>query len=240
MTTNNNNSKPTDNMELLKKQAESCGPECGCHAGGSSGRTRIIIGVIVLIAAGVLIARAMLKNDSAVATPKAASEFASLPVLGQASAPKPEALPAATATPAAPEVGAVPVKNETPVVPIQELGKLSELNTVAADTGAVFIYLAGKDEPAIKAPLAQMRGAAKTIEAQASIKIGLFRLKADSPEYVQLATQMQVPGVLAMAKGRGMVPVSGDITEAKLIQGFVAASSAGGCGPSGCGPSGCN
>ncbi|MBU4365897.1 MAG: hypothetical protein L6437_16565, partial [Kiritimatiellae bacterium] len=72
--------------------------------------------------------------------------------------------------------------------------------------------------------------------------IGIFTLKPGSRDYEQIATQMPVPGVLAMVKGRGMIPVSGDITETKLIQGFVAASSGGGCGPSsaGCGPAGCN
>ena len=44
-----------------------------------------------------------------------------------------------------------------------------------------------------------------------------------------------------MARGRGVVPITGEITEIKLVQGFVAASSSGGCGPStaGCGPAGC-
>jgi hypothetical protein len=77
-----------------------------------------------------------------------------------------------------------------------------------------------------------MRGAARTIESKAGLKCGLFTLKAGSRDYDQIAAQMSVPGVLAMAKGRGMSAVSGDITESKLLQGFVAASSAGGCGPS--------
>ena len=229
MATNNDNSKPTDNMELPKKEALACGPGCGCHAGGSSVRIRLIIGVIVLVAAGVLAARAVMKNKSA-STVKAASEFVSLPTLAQASAPA---------------VGAMPVTNETPAAPatvaVQEIGALSDLNAVAADTGGVFVFLAGKNDPVIKSPLAQMRNAAKTIEAQGQ-KIGLFTLKTDSPDYAQVAAQTGVPCVIAMVKGRGMVPVSGDITETKLVQGFVAASSAGGCGPAsaGCGPSGCN
>ena len=70
------------------------------------------------------------------------------------------------------------------------------------------------------------------IESKAGLKCGLFTLKAGSRDYDQIAAQMSVPGVLAMVKGRGMSAVSGDITEAKLVQGFVAASSAGGCGPS--------
>jgi len=246
MTTNNDSSKPTDNMELLKKDASVCGPGCGCHAGGSSVRIRLIIGVIILVAAGVLAARAVMKNKSAT-TVKATSEFASLPTMQVASAPVAGAVPATSAT-LSPS-GRLPgdaAKNETPAVPatvaVKEIVALSDLNALAADTGGVFVFLAGKNDPVIKAPLTQMRSAAKTIEAQARNKIGIFTLKTGSRDYEQVAMQMPVPGVLAMVKGRGMIPVSGEITETKLIQAFVAASSAGGCGPSsgGCGPSGCN
>lgn len=247
MTTNNDNKKQPDNMELLKREAAACGPGCGCHAGGSSARIRWIVGVIVLIAAGVLMARAMMKNNSA-STVKAASEFASLPTVVQV--PVADAVPA-TSAPRQAEgpSGRLPgdaVTNETPAVPaivaVQEISSLSDLNTVAADTGGVFVFLAGKNDPVIKTPLTQMRSAARTIEAQARNKIGIFMLKTGSRDYEQLARQTPVPGVIAMAKGRGMSAVSGDITEAKLIQAFVAASSAGGCGPSsaGCGPAGCN
>jgi hypothetical protein len=137
------------------------------------------------------------------------------------------------------------VTNEAPAVPatvaVQEIGALSDLNAVAANTDGVFVFLSGKNEPLIKAPLAQMRSAARTIESQGR-KIGVFTLKTGSRDYEQVARQTPVPGVIAMVKGRGMSAVSGEITETKLIQAFVAASSAGGCGPSsaGCGPSGCN
>ncbi|MFA7160051.1 MAG: hypothetical protein WC299_12175 [Kiritimatiellia bacterium] len=224
MTTNNDN-KP-DNMELLKKEAAACGPGCGCHAGGPSGRTRWIVGVIILAAVGVLMARAVIKSNIS-APDNAASEFASLPGVAQ--------VPVANAVPVTHETSAPPA-----AVALQELGALSDLNAVAGETMGVFVFLPGLNDPIIKTPLAQMRSAAKTIEAQSKSKIGIFRLKTDSRDYAQIASQMTVPGVLAMAKGRGMVPVSGEITEAKLIQGFVAASSAGGCGAGGCGPSGCN
>ena len=36
---------------------------------------------------------------------------------------------------------------------------------------------------------------------------------------------MAVPGVLALVKGRGMSAVSGEVTEAKLVQGYVGACS---------------
>lgn len=229
MSAENEDPKPTDNMEALKQEASACGPDCCCHAGGPANKVRWIVGAIIILAAGVLVARAMLKSNSASAE-KATPSFASLPAVEQT----PVSLAGTTAA-----TDAMPTAPVT--VAVKELGTLSELNAVAADTGGVFVFLAGKNDPLIKAPLAQMRSAAKTIEAQGQ-KIGLFTLKTDSPDYAQVAAQTPVPCVLAMVKGRGMIPVAGDITETKLIQGFVAASSAGGCGPSsaGCGPSGCN
>lgn len=248
MSENHEDQKPTDNMEALKQEASACGPGCGCHAGGPASRVRWIVGAIIILAAGALVVRAMIKNNSASAE-KATPGFASLPTVEQMPVSLAGAVPA-TSAPRQAEgpSGRLPgdaATNDAPAVPatvaVQEIGALSELNAVAADTGGVFVFLPGKNEPLIKAPLAQMRSAAKTIEAQGQ-KIGLFKLKTDSPDYAQVAAQIPVPSVLAMVKGRGMVPVSGDITETKLIQGFVAASSSGGCGPSSgsCGPAGCN
>jgi len=223
MTTKNEDPKPSDTIEALKSEPSACGPGCGCHTGGPASRVRWIVGAIIILAAGVLVARALIKNNGASAE-KATPSFASLPTVGPAPAPLAGTVPATPTT-----------------VAVKELGALSELNVVATDTGGVFVFLPAKNEPLIKAPLAQMRSAAKTIEAQGQ-KIGVFILKPGSRDYEQIATQMTVPCVLAMVKGRGMIPVSGDITETKLIQGFVAASSGGGCGPSsaGCGPAGCN
>jgi hypothetical protein len=76
-----------------------------------------------------------------------------------------------------------------------------------------------------------MKEAIRIIESK-GIKCGLFTMKAGSRDYDLIAAQMSVPGVLAMAKGRGMSAVSGDITETKLVQGFVAACNSGACGPS--------
>lgn len=227
MSTTNENREPADNMEAQKQEASACGPGCGCHAAGPACRARWIVGIIIILAAGVLVTRAMIKNNSASAE-KAAAGYAALPAVEQAPAPVANAVLATDAATAVPVTAAV-----------REIGALNELNAVATDTGGVFVYLPGKNEPSIKTPLAQMRSAAKMIEAQGQ-KISLFTLKTDSKDYAQIATQTPVPCVLAMVKGRGMIPVSGDITESKLVQGYVAASSGGGCGPSGCGPSGCN
>ncbi len=76
----------TDNMELPKQQVSACGPECGCHAPGPSGRKRWIVGVIVLIAAAAFVARAVTKNHET-SPVKTASGFATMSTCDQAPAP---------------------------------------------------------------------------------------------------------------------------------------------------------
>lgn len=218
----NNDTKSKDNMELLKEQASACSSDCDCHAKGSTGKTRLIIGVIVLAAAGALVARAVVKNNATADAP-ASSGFAALPAVVQTLSNS-----------------VVPVVDTNA---IKEISALSELNTVAKDMDGVFVFLPGKTNIAVTSSTAQIRSAAQTIERQMKGKIGIFTLKTGSRDYEQVASQIAVPGTLAMVKGRGMAPVSGEITEAKLVQAFVSASSAGGgCGSSsgGCGPRGCN
>ncbi len=182
------------------------------------------MGVGILLIAGVLVARAVVKNNGA--------ETAKAPAVGFAALPSPLQTP--------PPDGAVkPAGTDA----VKEIAALSELNTLATDTVGVFVFLPGKTEATAKAPTAQIMSAARTMEPQlGGGKIGVFALKAGSRDYEQVASQIPVPGVLALVKGRGMAPVSGEITEMKLVQAYVTASSAGGgCGPasSGCGPSGC-
>lgn len=212
----------TDNTDAVNQEASTCGSGCGCHSARPTGKMRVIVGVIVLVAAGVLVSRAVMKENGAKTAP-AANHFATLAVPVQTPGD-------ATAKPAATDT-------------LKEIASLSELNAVATDSFGVFVYLPGKGPAAAKAPVAQMQGAARTIEPQLrGGKIAMFALKVDSPDYDQVASQVTVPGVLAMVKGKGMSATSGDITETKLVQALVTASSAGGCGPAsgGCGPSGCN
>lgn len=216
-----NESKPADNMELLKQESAACGAECGCHATtGGAGKTRWIVGALVLVAAGVLVVRAIAKDDGTETTP-ASTGFAALVA--------PEQTPASAATVTS------AVTNT-----ITEIAALSELNAVAADSYGVLVFLPGKDASTIQAPIAQMQGAARSIEPQLrGGKISMFALKTGSRDYERLARQMAVPGVVAMVKGGGMSTTSGDITETKIVQALVAASSSGGCSGGGCGPVGC-
>ncbi len=219
MNTPHEEQKPTDNMELLKQQASACATGCACHGTGS-GRLRWVLGVIVLLVAATLAARAMVKNYGATAEPVAPA-FAPLAPATTAESQSPANAPA-TAEAVETSVG-------------KTIASLSELNTVAAASDAVFVYVPGKEGSTGNPPATAMKSAASRIGSQ-GYKAALFTLDTGSRDYQQLAAQMSVPGVLAMVKGKGMSTVSGEITETKLIQGFVAASS---CGPAGCGPSGC-
>ena len=207
----NEDGKPTDNMELLKQQAATCSPGCGCNATKTPGKTRWVIGTIVLAAAGVMLVRAMIKSD-------AASSQTSAPAFATLAVSQTPGLVANSGT-AAPAV-------ESGVV--TSIGAITELNTMATNLDAVFVFLPGKEGISADSSLTPMQNAARTVESK-GLKCGLFTLKAGSPDYNQIATQMSLPGVLAMVKGRGMSAISGDITETKLVQGFVAASSAGKC-----------
>ena len=210
MNTPNEDKKTTDNMELLKQQASACGPGCNCNATRTPGKTRWVIGAIVLVAAGVLVARDIIKSDGASAQTTAPA-FA-LPIAATNSS---------TAAP-------------TTEKSMEPIGALAELNAVAAKLDAVFVFLPGKEGTSGNPPAATMNKAARTIEAQGK-KIGLFTLLPSSPDYDQIEGKISLPAVLAMVKGRRMSAVSGDITETKLVQGYLAASSAGGCGSGGSG-----
>jgi MYXO-CTERM domain-containing protein len=228
MTTKNDDRQPSDNMELLKQQASACGPECGCHAAGPSGRKRWILGVIVLVAAAAFVARAVINNNGGSAA-KAVSSFA--PVSTAEQAPVPNGVSASSPVD-------VPITSDAMVW--KEIGALADLNAIAAGKDAVFVFLPGKSGTSANALTEQVRGAAMKLESTLGTKIGIFTLKTSSRDYEQFAKASALPGVLAMVKGRGTSTVSGDITEAKLIQGYVAASrvaGSGGCCPSGGGGS---
>ncbi len=214
MQTTNDNERLGDNVKSLELRPETCGAGCGCHGSERAGKIRWIAGAIVLVAAGILVARAVVKDRNTMPA-SAPTGFAALPAQEEAFAPA--------------------AKTDT----IREIAALSELNTLAADTSGVFVFLPAKNAPKIMAPVTSMQSATRTIESQSQIKMGIFTLKADSPDYARVAAQMEIPGVLAMVKGGGMSSVSGEITEAKLIQAFLGASSMGACGSGGCGPVGC-
>jgi MYXO-CTERM domain-containing protein len=214
MSTPNEDEKQPEKMESPKEAAACCGPGCGCESGGKPSKARWVVGVIVLAAAGVMVVRGMVRSDKGSA--QAATAGFANPAATQAAAGADTKSDAAAA-------------DETTVG--TTLGAFAKLNTAAAKTDAVFVFLPAREGTSAKVPSAPMKSAARAIGAK-GMKCGLFTLKPGCADYDQIVKQMSVPGVVAMVKGRGMSAVSGEVTEAKLLQGYVAAGSAGGCGPS--------
>ena len=133
------------------------------------------------------------------------------------------------------------VKAEAPKKKIGDfVESLGSLNKVAVNQDAVFVFLPAKADATIAKETNEAVEAVKRTLESKNIRIGLYTLQSGSPEHANIASQLSLPGILILSKGRGMGAVSGEITEAKLLQAYVASTRAGGCGPSGCGPSGCN
>ncbi len=247
MSQTNETNKPETNMERLKEEASSCGPGCNCNT-GASGRARWVLGAIIIVVAGVLVARAAMKSDS-VSAQKADTAFGAMAGAEPAAQPSDDASKAATSA---------PLPNENPaesdqsgpqdtgdkqergsVVCGELIQSLGDLNQKAMDRDGVFVFLAGNNAGENREVASVIEKGAATLRGR-KINMGVFTLETGSSQYADLAKQVAPPCVLALAKGRGSSAVSDDITEAKLMQAFVTASSAGGgCCPSGASSAGC-
>jgi hypothetical protein len=121
------------------------------------------------------------------------------------------------------------------------LDAFADLNRYAMDQDAVFVFVpdrrgAGISEASKSAVLSSQR----TLKGK-GIKVGVFTLKSTSPDYGGISAQVPVPALLVVSKGKGMAVVSGEATEDKILQAFVASSRASSCGPgaAGCAPGAC-
>jgi hypothetical protein len=120
------------------------------------------------------------------------------------------------------------------------LDSLASLNKVAVNQDAVFVFIPAKGNDTVNKQTTDAIASAEKRIKSTGVSLGLYTLQSGSPEYTNIAAQLSLPGMLVLSKGRGMGAVSGEITETKLLQAYIASSRAGGCGPSGCGPAGCN
>jgi hypothetical protein len=209
----------------LPAEPAACGPGCNCAAPARGGIAKVVICLVVLLAVVGIIAYKALGGRGAAAASPAANDKAGFNV--------PPAMKVE-------DVKAAPLKEAD-----KEIGKylksMSELNTVAIDQDAVFIFVPATDTlTPSDATRTAVLAAQKTLGAK-DTKVGLYTLQAMSADQAQIAKQVKLPAVLVACKGRGMGVVSGEVTETKLLQAYMASSQAGGCGPAsaGCGPSGC-
>ncbi len=239
----NDNKEQVSGGENVDDEQPGCdGGDCCPSGSGSGGKSwKTVIVIVMLIAAGVVIARSFTRKSNA-----EESEQVFAPILMDCASDTPsspgDAAKEEISAGSDSQIDTPGVANETnkqdiavkadPSLWKAELDSLASLNTAAVDTDAVFILLSGKDQQDNEAITGEIDAAAQKIKSS-SVRVSAFRLKEAAPDYGQLAKQFGVPCVLAMVKGGGMSAVSGEISEAKLVQAFVTASrpTAGCCPP---------
>jgi hypothetical protein len=246
-----NNDQISDQKNASNDQPCCDGGSCCPSDSGSSGKVwKMVIFIIIMIAAGAVLAHSLVNKSNSYST-QSQQAFATIQIDDGADAPtmpkvieeveEPVESEAKIETPLVvveSKKQDMPVKAAVPSLWKADLDSLASLNKVAADSDAVFVLITAKDQLNDKTIITEIEAAAQKIIANGT-KVSAFRLKESAPEYANLAKQVSVPSVLAMVKGLGMSAVSGEINETKLVQAFVAASRPSGCGPSGCGPTGC-
>ncbi len=204
-------------MEDVK--SEGCGPGCDCGKPSGNKKAKVAICLIVLlVVCGIFVYKATGAKQKAPANTENA--FAA-PIANQATGQEPA------------------VKSVEDKKNVGELlDSLASLNKVAINQDAVFVFIPIKGNDTVNKEITDAIVSAEQKLKSSGVRIGLYTLQSSSPEYTNLAAQLTLPGMLVMSKGRGMGAVSGEITETKILQAYVASSRAGGCGPSSsCGPS---
>ncbi len=221
---------------------------CSSGSDGSGKSWKMVVFILIVIAAGAVMARSFIRKSNSDGD-QSQQAFASIQTDNGSETPTPaKAAEKPVKSEIETETPPVAVEAKKQDVPVKatpslwkaDLDSLASLNKVAADADAVFVLLAANDQLNNQAIIKDIEAAAQKIMSNGS-RVSAFRLKESAADYAQLAKQVSVPGVLAMVKGRGMSAVSGEISETKLVQAFVAASRPSGCGPgaAGCGPTGC-
>ena len=218
-----------------QKKAGDVQPCCdggSCCTSGSEGAGKswkIIVFILIVLAAGVVLARSFIRKTNSAAN-QGQRSFAVIQPGPGGNIEAPSIVDGATEA----EVSNQPASNLWG----KPLDSLASLGKVASDTDAVFIFLAADDQQDMQPVTKVIEAAAKTIQAGGT-RISAFRLTKNAPNYANIAKQLSVPCVLVMVKGCGLSGVPADqITETKLVQAFVTASRpSSGCCPPGSGTS---
>jgi hypothetical protein len=208
------------------ESASECGPGCNCGKTGISKKGKMVICLVIAIAAVVVLANSVMQKtetgvdqgQNAFATKVTAAEKASTPLTEGKANKTDQAKPSLWGEP---------------------LESLASLDEVAAQKDAVYVYLPTKGQGLSESVKKNIEVAAGKAQSRGTT-MALYTLDDGSKDYALLANQTSTPCVLAMVKGSGMNIVSGNISEANLLQALVVASRPSGCSPgSSCGPSGC-
>jgi len=203
----------------------SCGPGCDCDTPGLSKKGKVIVCLVVSLAAAVVLARGFMKRAG---TENDGDQQAFTTVLPAAQT---------DSTSSTNEIAKASEKEKESALWGDPLDSLISLNKVAAQKDAVFVFLPTGNDESEETAKKEIETAASKIMSRGTT-MAAYILKKDTRDYAQVTSRVPAPCVLAMVKGRGM-SVANKITEADLIQAIVTASRPSSCGPAAAGSSCC-
>jgi len=207
---------------MKKMKLENCAPGCNCGKPSGNKKLKVVVCLIVLLAiCGIFVYKTKSAKQS---SPTKTETAFTAPIANQANGQEPT------------------VKSVEDKKMVGEfIDSLASLNKVAVNQDAVFVFVPVYGNNIVSKETTEAIASAEQKLKSSGLIIGLYTLRFSSPsnEYANLAAQLTLPGMLVMSKGRGMGAVSGEITETKLLQAYVASSRTGGCCPSGSGSAGC-
>ena len=204
-------------------------PQACCEGGsccpparaGASQKVKLIAFVLIVVAAGVVLANSLMRRSRAEAD-QSRGGFATDMIAS--------ALQTASSQPAA--------GSDSSTVALASpwetsLSSLDELNTASADIQAVFVLVGSESDRASAALSQPMAAAVKALKGGGG-SLRTYYLQPGTADYENLSKQAKLPCILAMVKGGGMAVVSDEVSESKLIQAYVTASRPGSaCCPGG-------
>jgi len=100
---------------------------------------------------------------------------------------------------------------------------LNELNTVAVNDDAVFVFIPGSgNAPVDDTTITAVFSAQQSLK-RADISAGLYTLSDDSTDYSEIAKRVELPVILVARKGSGAIITPGsNVDEIALLQAYLA------------------
>lgn len=207
----NDKLEPTSS-ENQAECASACGPGCNCGAAKIGTKGKVIICLVVAIAAAIVLANSVMQKAETGADGGLNAFTAKSLVAEKASPQTDQANSSLWGKP---------------------LESLASLNDLAVQKDAVFLYLPAKGQRPDESVKKEIEAAAGKAQSQ-GIKMGFFVLDESSVDYAPVTSQVPAPCVLAMVNGTGNSVATTNITEGNLLQSLVAASRPSSCSPGGC------
>lgn len=106
---------------------------------------------------------------------------------------------------------------------------ISSYSQVKQSQEVAFVYIPSKNGKMSNKIKSAIQSAKQSLEAK-NIKVDLYTLNTSSAASTDYAAQAKTPAVTVIYKGKDRKTVTGDISATKLLQAYMAATLAGGCG----------